>query len=102
MIDLLSKRLEEVRALCRRHRLRRLDLFGSAATGRFDPASSDLDFIVEFEDEDPVARADAFFGLLADLEDLFERRIDLVVESAVTNPYLRDEIDETRQPLFAA
>ena len=70
-------------------------------TDRFGE-SSDLDFLVEFLEEEPVARSEAFFGLLADLEDLFDRRIDLVVDSAVTNPFFREELEETRRSLFAA
>ncbi len=55
-------------ALCRRFGVRRLDLFGSAASGRFDPGRSDLDFVVSFADLlPPAAYADAWFGLRAEL-----------------------------------
>jgi predicted nucleotidyltransferase len=49
MIDAIQLRREELRALCRRFHVRRLDLFGSAARGDFDPERSDVDFLVEFE-----------------------------------------------------
>jgi predicted nucleotidyltransferase len=88
--------------LCGRHCVRRLDLFGSAATGEFDPASSDLDFLVEIEDLEPAAYSEAYFGLLEDLEQLFGRRVDLVVEAAVTNPYFRESLERTRVRLYAA
>ena len=48
MISLVADRSDEIAALCRRHQVQRLDLFGSAATGDFDPESSDLDFLVTF------------------------------------------------------
>ena len=56
------KTLAALPALCRRFGVRRLDLFGSAATGRFDPTRSDLDFLVVFEEIPPTAYADAYFG----------------------------------------
>ena len=49
MIELIDNRREQIADLCRRHGIRRLDVFGSAATGSFDPASSDVDFLAEFE-----------------------------------------------------
>ncbi len=102
MLPLDPGKNERLVALCRQHRLRRLDLFGSAAVGRFDPASSDLDFVVEFEDLEPAALADAYFGLLEGLEALFGLPVDLVVASAITNPYFREEIEETRRTVFVA
>jgi predicted nucleotidyltransferase len=87
--------------ICRRFHVRRLDLFGSAATGSgFEPAHSDLDFLVSFEPMSPGAYADAYFGLLAALEDLSGRSVDLVTEAALENPYLRRRVETERRPLF--
>jgi hypothetical protein len=63
MIDEIASHREELRALCRRFHVRRLDLFGSAARGDFDPEHSDVDFIVEFERDAPLHPFDAYFGL---------------------------------------
>lgn len=89
--------LPEVQGLCRRFGVRRLDVFGSAATGRFDPARSDLDFLVEYE---PDAPAKAHFGLLRALEDLFGKKVDLLTERGLQNPYLRRRIDSERRTLY--
>jgi predicted nucleotidyltransferase len=89
-------------ALCRRHKVRRLDLFGSAATGAFDPARSDLDFLVEFEPLEPVAYADAYFGLREGLEAMFGRKIDLITRASLKNPYFRQSVLAERRPLFEA
>jgi predicted nucleotidyltransferase len=102
MINLVAERREQVAEACRRHGVRRLDLFGSAAEGGFDPAASDLDFLVEFLPLPPGERADAYFGLLDDLRNLFGRPVDLVVDKAVRNPYFRAEADRTRTPVYAA
>jgi predicted nucleotidyltransferase len=86
----------------RAFRVGRLELFGSAATGSFDAASSDLDFLVEFANLQQGEWADAYFGLKESLEELFGRPVDLVMPSAVTNPYLLASIDTSRIVLYAA
>lgn len=88
--------------LCRRYGVQRLELFGSAATGRDDPVRSDLDFLVEFEPLPDGSYADAYFGLLEGLEALFGRPVDLVVASAIRNRYFRESVDQTKTLLYAA
>lgn len=100
MLTELHVQQGQIAELCGRHHVRRLDVFGSAATGDFDPARSDLDFLVEFDDLPPVAFADAFFGLREGLEALFSRPVDLVTPESVVNPYLRASIAAGRQPLY--
>ena len=98
-----SRTLGALPALCRRFRVRRLDLFGSAATGPFDPARSDLDLLVALDDGlPPAAYAEAYFGLRAALEELFGRPVDLLTESALENPHLRRRVEAERRPLFPA
>ena len=88
---------------CRRFHVRRLDLFGSAATGRdFDPARSDLDLLVTFEPMPPAEYADAYFGLRETLEALSGRPVDLVTEAALENPYLRRRVEAERRSLYRA
>lgn len=88
--------------LCRRHGVQRLELFGSAATGRDDPACSDLDFLVEFEPIPDGRYADAYFDVLEGLEAMFGRPVDLVVASAIRNRYFRESVDRTKTLLYAA
>jgi len=95
--ELVKRNLPAITELCRRFGVRRLDLFGSAATGRFDPEPSDLDFLVEFE---PEACGKSYFRLLTELEKLFGRKADLVTEPGLENPYLRRRIETERRTLF--
>ncbi|HEX5042979.1 MAG TPA: nucleotidyltransferase domain-containing protein [Candidatus Polarisedimenticolaceae bacterium] len=88
--------------LCRRFQVRRLELFGSASGEGFNPQSSDLDFLVEFEDPPASGYADAYFGLAESLRELFHRDIDLVVLSAIRNPYFLESIERSRTLLYAA
>lgn len=93
-------RQTELSALCRRHGVRRLDLFGSAATGTFDPACSDVDFLVEFN-EDPARLFDRYFGLKESLEALYGRPVDLVTAGSLRNPYFIAAVNETRRLVYA-
>jgi uncharacterized protein len=103
MLAEISLHREELRELCRRFHVRRLDVFGSAARGDFDPARSDLDFLVEFDSGAPDALSlKTFFGLKEALERLFGRSVDLVEPGAVRNPYLKDSIGRSREPVFEA
>jgi uncharacterized protein len=87
--------------ICRRFHVRRLDLFGSAATGRgVEPARSDLDFMVVFESLTPGDYADAYFGLREALQQLAGGPIDLLTEAALENPHLRRRIEAERRALF--
>ena len=79
MVPLVAAKHEALARLCRRFRVRRLELFGSATAGRFDDDTSDLDFLVEFDDFEPAGYADAYFGLLEELQAFFERDVDFVV-----------------------
>lgn len=86
--------------LCRRFQVRRLDLFGSAANGTFDPARSDLDFLVTLEDARPGNHADRYLGLLLALQELFQREVDLVTERSIRNPYFRKLVEASRRPIY--
>ncbi len=95
-----SKR-SQLEALCQEYRVRRLELFGSAAAGHFDPKRSDLDFLVSFEAMSPEELANSYFWLLASLEDLFEVPIELVTESSASkNPYFRQAIERSKSVLY--
>lgn len=102
MIPGIERHRAELETLCRRFGVRRLEVFGSAATGSVREESSDLDFLVEFESPAGPGYANRYFGLLESLEALFGCPVDLVVASAIRNPYFRESVDRTRTTLYAA
>ncbi len=102
MYPIVQQKLQALRDLCVKHRVERLDLFGSAARDDFDAETSDLDFLVEFVPMPPTEHADSFFGLLADLEGLFDRSIDLLEREPIENPYLWQSIVRSRRALYEA
>lgn len=99
---IIASHTPELSLLCTRFRVRRLALFGSALTGRFEPGRSDLDFLVEFEPPAALDAANRYFGLLHALQTRFSRRIDLVDLSAIENPYFLRAIQRSRTVLYAA
>jgi hypothetical protein len=101
MLELLRQHLDEISALCRRHGIRKLELFGSAARDDFDPSRSDIDLFFEF-DSDPAALSDRFFGLMEDLEQLLGCQVDLVSSRDVRNPYFLKVANRDRIILYAA
>ena len=102
MIHVLEGRRPELIELCRKYRVRRLDVFGSAARGDFNEHSSDVDLLVEFDEMPHADRADAYLGFLTAVEALLRLRVDLVELGAVRNPYLRRGIEESREFVYAA
>jgi predicted nucleotidyltransferase len=103
MIRLIEDNYISLEKLCKKHRVKRFEIFGSALTGQgFDAEHSDLDFLVEFLPLPPGEHAHAYFGLLEALQDLFCRSIDLVETKAIRNPYFLESINQNRKEIYAA
>jgi predicted nucleotidyltransferase len=99
----IAEHLGEVRSLCEKYSVKRLTLFGSAVKGTFDPATSDLDFAVEFfPHPDPLVRGDQYFELLLALQGLFKREVDLVDVSSIVNPYFVQVLEMTQRQVYEA
>lgn len=102
MLSLIRQHTTRIHQLCRQYGVRTLDLFGSATGDAFDPERSDLDFMVEFAERKPEGAADRYFGLQQDLQTTLGRPVDLVIRSAVRNPYVLRAMDSQRLSLYAA
>jgi uncharacterized protein len=102
MIPEINDHLDEICVLCGKYHVSRLEVFGSAADGTFDPARSDLDFLVEFEFSPQVNAFHQFFGFQQALVDLLGRKVDLVSPSAMRNPYFIQAVNESRTLIYAA
>jgi predicted nucleotidyltransferase/uncharacterized protein with HEPN domain len=102
MVDLLAGKLNELAALCREYGVLRLDVFGSAAKGTFDPETSDLDVLYTYANHGPDGHVHRFLEFAESLERLFVRKVDLVCDEAVRNPYFREELERTRRNVYLA
>jgi hypothetical protein len=101
MTPLVESQRTRIAALCRSLGVRRLDVFGSALRDDFDPATSDIDFLVELDHLSPARYADAWLTLNAGLQDLLGRPVDLVTIGAIENPYFQQRVLRTRETLYA-
>ncbi len=98
----VAAKRDALQRLCRDNHVHKLELFGSATTGEFDPLRSDLDFLLELEPLPPREYGAAYFALLSGLEDLYGVRIDLLTLPSIRNPMLLELIGPSRTVLYAA
>ena len=102
MVAILEQNLTRIRALCVQCGVRKLELFGSAATTRFDPLKSDYDFFVEFHNLGWNGSFKRYMNLKLGLEDLLGRDVDLIETKAVENPYFMEVANVNREEIYAA
>lgn len=103
MISLIEKNVQAIRDICRRYGVARLEVFGSASDESFDPARSDVDFLVEFlPDQDLGPWMAHYHDMHDELKSLLGRDVDLVMAGAPRNPWFIREMNRTRKVLYAA
>ncbi len=101
MHALIEQHRAAIAELCRRHRVRRLEVFGSGARGvDFDPQRSDVDFLVEFDTAGGGPTLKAYFALQDDLAAVLGRPVDLVMAGSLANPFVKADVDRTREPVY--
>lgn len=101
MIPLITDHKDTIARLCREYGIRKLDVFGSAATGAFDPDTSDIDFLVDLGEYDAKV-AERYLDLIAALEDMLGYRVEMITEPSIKNPYFRAAVDEQRVNVYDA
>src|SRR5690606_2592208 len=100
MIELVQNKLDKIKAACQQHHVEALSLFGSAAKNTMHE-DSDIDLLVEFSDDiDVLEYADNYFSLLDRLQEILERKIDLVSSKSLKNPVLREEVYRSKVDLY--
>ena len=93
---------KDLTKICEKYHVLQMIIFGSAIRSDFDPDTSDIDILVSFKTMSPTEHADAYFGLLEELEQLFGSSVDLLEEKAVKNPFLKKSIDESGIVIYAS
>ena len=99
MNSILKNQLDTIRSLCERYRVKTLYVFGSVLTPNFAP-HSDIDLLIDFLDQDPLRYTSNYFQFKFELEKLFNRKIDLLEERALKNPYFIENINPKKQLLY--
>ena len=87
--------MDQIHELCLKNKVKTLFAFGSVGTERFND-DSDIDLVVDIEDEDPFTYSDKYFNLKFKLIELLGRKIDLLEEKAIKNPYFKKELKRTK------
>ncbi|MGL1885361.1 MAG: nucleotidyltransferase domain-containing protein [Reichenbachiella sp.] len=96
------RNLDRTKILCKKYGVRNLYVFGSVLTDRINE-KSDLDFLINFSDDlSPEEYTDNYFNFHIDLEKLFNKRIDLITEKSLHNPYLIQSINENKELIYHA
>ena len=100
-MKLIELNKQRIVALCKKHKVSKLFAFGSILTDKFND-ESDVDLLVDFDRTqiDLLDYAENFFGFQFALEKLFNRKVDITEDSAVKNPYFRQELDETKTLIY--
>jgi uncharacterized protein len=99
MQRLLSDNIDKIKALCIAYNVKSLFAFGSVCTDRFSD-ESDIDLLISFKPMDYGDYADTYFELADKFENLFLRRVDLVTDKSLSNPYFIDSVNQTKTLLY--
>lgn len=94
-----EKKLERIKQLCKEYRVKNFSVFGSVLTDKFS-AESDIDFVVDFDENAPIKYTDLYFELKDKLEDILKRQIDLIEERGIKNSFFRKEIYESKVVIY--
>lgn len=98
--DQISKKKKDFILLCKSHNVKYLYAFGSSTDDRFDPKRSDIDLLVEIDSSDPLDRGEKLLSLWDLFENFFNRKVDLLTESSIRNPYLKKTIESTKVLIY--
>jgi uncharacterized protein len=98
-MELVDKNIKKIQILCELHNVEQLYLFGSANTDDFNP-KSDIDFLVKFKPFDLSLYFINYTVLKTKLHKLLKRKIDLVEEQTLTNPYLIKSINNNKKIIY--
>ena len=98
-MTLLDKHIIDIRKLCNDHKVRHLYAFGSVLTTKFNN-ESDVDLVVDFDPIDVSLYADNYFDFKFSLQNILNRRIDLLEDKAIKNPYFRQTLNQQRQLIY--
>jgi predicted nucleotidyltransferase len=101
MHHLVENNREAIAKLCRRHGVRKLEVFGSILRDDFDTERSDVDVLVEFETETAGSFTNYLY-LKESLEALFGRPVDVLELYAIRNRRLRYYTEQNRLPVYAS
>lgn len=97
--DLINNR-DDFNDLCKSHHVKQIYAFGSSVSGDFDSEKSDIDLLVEIDEQDPISKGEKLLSLWDKLEEFFNKKVDLLTNLSIRNKILRDSIDSTKVLIY--
>ena len=101
MNKIVTDRIDELIQLCKAYSVQSMYAFGAVCTDTFND-KSDIDFLITFEKLPAAQNADNYVDLHHKLQEMFGRRIDLLTDLTISNPYTIERIEQTKQLIFEA
>lgn len=99
LINLIDLHFKDILTLCKTHKVKSLYGFGSVYTDQFN-AESDVDLVVDFENIDVLEYGDNYYDLKFSLETILKRKVDLLEEKAVKNPYFKQSLNQNKVLIY--
>ncbi len=96
----IASKMTEFSTLCKKHNVKRLYAFGSSITEEFKEESSDIDLLIELQHQDPIERGETLMSIWDKFEDFFQRKVDLLTNTSIKNPILKQSIDSTKVLIY--
>lgn len=96
----IKSKMTEFLALCKSHYVKQLYAFGSSITNQFNEESSDIDLLIEIDNDDPIERGESLMNIWEQFEQFFQRKVDLLTNTSIKNPVLRKNIDSTKVLIY--
>ena len=97
---IIELNLNKLIEICKLYGVKRIYAFGSVVSKHFDPEKSDLDFVIEMEEMPPLVRGEKLITLWEALEDLFMKKVDLITDLPIKNPYLSASVNRTKRLIY--
>ena len=98
-MKVLQQHIEQIKALCTANKVDSLFAFGSVTTNAFTE-QSDVDLLVDIHDSDPISYTEKYFEIKFKLQEILNRKIDLLEQKSLKNKYLIQEIDQTKVLIY--
>ena len=102
MIDpYLEEKLPQLIDACNRYNVARLFAFGSIVDGRFVKGSSDIDLLVEFDEQlPPKEKSKQLLKLWIQLQAILESKVDLVTNDNIEGAYFKKYLELYKVKIF--
>jgi predicted nucleotidyltransferase len=97
--EIIEQNRNQFLNLCHAHHIKSLFAFGSSVNGKFSE-TSDVDLVVDISESDPISKGELLVSLWDKLEKFFNRKVDLLTDNSIRNPFLRAEIEKTKTLVY--